>query len=221
MSYSRFVPVPLGRWERALCWTIWIAHSLSAFIIAIKASQTKIRGIQFWLSDSSYVANRKMDISDSEWVHFRNTVYHALISYCLHSTVFLMVIRFVAIEKIKLTLFFVGLLLQIYMTSIQCTVIMAVFSFVVTILTVYTRHIAVPWILCLSIVLRGNKMLPYSTEGFHYYLEFNNYLYGAIKMKEHPTENYELFVQGLQECAECASAISTQHPRKCSELEEG
>uniref|UniRef100_A0A0K0DLF7 HHATL n=1 Tax=Angiostrongylus cantonensis TaxID=6313 RepID=A0A0K0DLF7_ANGCA len=182
MSYGRFLPVPLGRWEKGLCWFIWITHSAAAFVIAIVVSRTKLKRNQFWLSESSYIEDAKMDLTDVEWLHFRNTVSREVIDHCLHSVIFFSVIRFVAAEWVKVALSVVGLLIQIHMTSLQCILIITAVSIVVTTLSIYTRNNAIPWVLCLSVVIKGTAVFPFTNSNLRHYLEFNAYMYGAIKI---------------------------------------
>ncbi|KHJ86650.1 hypothetical protein OESDEN_13591 [Oesophagostomum dentatum] len=153
MSVDRFVPVPLPRWESRLCWLVWIFHSGAAFFIAVKVSQGELNlWIEHWLTNSSYVEGGKMDLSDIEWDHFRNTVVHSLTDYCVHSI------------------------------TPTCVLILAAFAFVVTSLSVITRSIALPWIMCISFVLKASDVVPFTMDNHVYYREFNIYLYGAIKI---------------------------------------
>ncbi|KAJ1358963.1 hypothetical protein KIN20_017549 [Parelaphostrongylus tenuis] len=195
MSYGRYSPVPLNRWEKSLCWFIWIAHSAAAFVATIMVSRTKLKHNQFWFSESSYIADAKMDLTDLEWLHFRNTILQEVLHHCLHSVIFFLVIRFVTTKWVKLALSLVGLLIHVHMTSPQCVLILTTVSIVVTSLSIYTRHIAVPWVLCLAVVMRGTRVFPFSKRGFDYYLEFNAYMYGAIKILNfslHMCKNKEL-----------------------------
>ncbi|KHJ97231.1 MBOAT family protein [Oesophagostomum dentatum] len=183
MSVDRFVPVPLPRWESRLCWLVWILHSGAAFYIAVKVSQGELSlWIEHWLTNSSYVEGGKMDLSDIEWDHFRNTVVHSLTDYCLHSIRFFLITRYVEPKWVKLALFGTGILLQLHMTSPTCVLILAAFAFVVTSLSVITRSIALPWIMCISFVLKASDVVPFTMDNHVYYREFNIYLYGAIKI---------------------------------------
>ncbi|ETN74505.1 MBOAT family protein [Necator americanus] len=183
VSTGRFVPAPLGRCERALCWIVWLFHSAAAFFIAANVSQGKLRPwIGHWLSNSSYVTGMKVDLSDTEWLHFRNTISHMLLDYALHSVMFFLIIRHVSTKWVKLALFAAGLLLQIHMTSPTCVIVLIVFATAVTGLSLLTRNIAVPWILCISFVLKASDIVPFTMANHTYYREFNIYLYGAIKI---------------------------------------
>ncbi|KIH58632.1 MBOAT family protein [Ancylostoma duodenale] len=183
MSVDRFIPVPLSRWEKYLCWAVWLFHSAAAFAIAIRVSQGYLQAwIGHWLTDSSYVTDARMDLSDVEWNHFRSSVTHVLLDYALHSIAFFLIIRHVPTKWMKLALFCVGLLLQIHMASPTCILILVAFGVVVTSLSLLTRNIAVPWILCISFVLKASDVVPFTMEFHTYYREFNIYLYGAIKI---------------------------------------
>ncbi|CAJ0604106.1 unnamed protein product [Cylicocyclus nassatus] len=183
MSVDRFVPAPLPRWERLLCWAVWIFHSAAAFYIAFRVSRGHLRPwIQNWLTESSYLSGYEVDLSDNEWEHFRNTVSHMILDYSLHSIMYFLVIRFVETKWTKIILISGALLLQVHLTSLTCVSILFAFAVIVTSLSIVTRNIAVPWILCISFVLKASDYLPFTMDGHIYYCEFNVYLYGAIKI---------------------------------------
>uniref|UniRef100_A0A7I4YN31 Protein-cysteine N-palmitoyltransferase HHAT n=1 Tax=Haemonchus contortus TaxID=6289 RepID=A0A7I4YN31_HAECO len=183
MSSNRFVPVPLNRWETGLCWLVWIFHSLAAFVIAYNVSQGHLKPwIQHWLTKSSYVNDTDMDLSDTEWQHFRNTVGHVVFSHFVHSLLFFLATRIPYPNCVKLGLIVIGTLAHIYLTSLRCILILSAFAAVVTILSAVTRSIAIPWIMCVSFILKGTEMLPFTWENYIFYQEFNVYLYGAVKI---------------------------------------
>ncbi|PIO55743.1 hypothetical protein TELCIR_22869, partial [Teladorsagia circumcincta] len=66
--------------------------------------------------------------------------------------------------------------------SLQCVLILAAFAAIVTALTAATRSIVIPWVLCISFILKGTELLPFTMENHTFYREFNVYLYGAIKI---------------------------------------
>ncbi|PIO64992.1 hypothetical protein TELCIR_13358 [Teladorsagia circumcincta] len=66
--------------------------------------------------------------------------------------------------------------------SAQCVLILAAFAAIVTALTAATRSIVIPWVLCISFILKGTELLPFTMDNHTFYREFNVYLYGAIKI---------------------------------------
>ncbi|VDM69908.1 unnamed protein product [Strongylus vulgaris] len=117
MSADQYVPAPLPRWERLLCWAVWLFHSAAAFYLAFRVSQGQLRfWMKHWISESGYLPGYKVDLSDTEWEHFRNTASHMVLDYGLHSIMFYLVVRYVESKWVKLVLFFGALLMQIHMT---------------------------------------------------------------------------------------------------------
>ncbi|WKY03651.1 hypothetical protein Q1695_004978 [Nippostrongylus brasiliensis] len=183
MTVSRFVPVALGTWEIRLCWLVWIFHSGAAFFMAYHLSQGPMKqSLRLWLTNSSYVEGAQMDLSDPEWSHFRQTVLHNLFNYSIHSATFYLIIRFFTPDMAKIMLVLVGAALHVHLSSLYCVLVLSAFAVVVVSLSVLTRHIAVPWILCVAFLLKSMDVIPLTQENIVYYREFHVYLYGAIKV---------------------------------------
>lgn len=61
-SPSPSIPGPLPKAERALAWSVWIFHSLFAFVIAYWVSNGKAKGwIKHWMQDSWWVFEKSFE----------------------------------------------------------------------------------------------------------------------------------------------------------------
>ncbi|CAB16518.2 Homolog of Hedgehog AcylTransferase [Caenorhabditis elegans] len=184
-SPSPSIPGPLPKAERALAWSVWIFHSLFAFVIAYWVSNGKAKGwIKHWMQDSCYVSGAKMDLSDAEWAYYRQTVWHLLLDYSAHSLGIFISKRFLPCSTISNYAFIaIGFLLQIHMSSFQCIFVLYSFSVLVIVATWLTGGSKwTPWLLCIVFIVRATQIVPFSSGTHIFYREFNIYLYGSIKI---------------------------------------
>ncbi|CAL2038924.1 unnamed protein product [Caenorhabditis brenneri] len=178
------IPGPLPRIERILAWSVWIFHSLFAFVIAYWVSNGKAKGwIKHWMQDSSYVEGYKMDLSDAEWAYYRQTIWHLLLDYSIHSLGIFLSKRFFPSPISNYAFIIVGFLVQIHMSSLQCILVLYSFALLVILSTWITGNRKLtPWILCISFIARATQFVPFSSGTHIFYREFNIYLYGSIKI---------------------------------------
>ncbi|CAP38282.2 Protein CBR-HHAT-2 [Caenorhabditis briggsae] len=181
---SPSIPGPLPKPERVLAWSIWIFHSLFAFVIAYWVSNGKAKGwIKHWMQDSSYLPGWKMDLSDAEWAYYRQTVWHLLLDYGLHSLGIYLSKHCLPSPISRYALILTGFLVHIHMSSFQCIVVLYAFAATVIFATwLMGGAKLVPWILCISFIAKATQYVPFSSGTHIFYREFNIYLYGSIKI---------------------------------------
>ncbi|GMR50768.1 hypothetical protein PMAYCL1PPCAC_20963, partial [Pristionchus mayeri] len=58
---------------------------------------------------------------------------------------------------------------------------LAAFAMFAIAISAHFRRESIAWILCIGFILKATEYAPFSTDQYVYYVEFNMYLYGAIK----------------------------------------
>ncbi|CAI5447013.1 unnamed protein product [Caenorhabditis angaria] len=191
------VPGPLPKFERCLAWSVWLFHSISAFFLAAWVSHGKLR---VWLEGngfvrtSGYSTTSSQDLSDPEWLYYRQTLSHLLLSYSIHSTAHFFARKLLAPNSPLLPwlLTAIGFASQIFMTSWRCVGVLYLFTATVTWVTVGVlsnlatwQKQAATWIFCIVFITRSLSFIPFTPGGSIFYREFNLYLYGAFKILSH------------------------------------
>ncbi|KAF1756393.1 hypothetical protein GCK72_012846 [Caenorhabditis remanei] len=180
---SPSIPGPLPKPERVLAWAVWVFHSLFAFVIAYWVSNGKAKKwISHWMQDS-YVPGWKMDLSDAEWAYYRQTVWHLLLDYSIHSLGIFLSKRYLPSPISKYAFIAIGFLVQIHMSSFQCILVLYSFAVLVIFSTWITGGLKwTPWIMCIGFIAKATQIVPFSSGTHIFYREFNIYLYGSIKI---------------------------------------
>lgn len=141
------------------------------------------------MQDSSYVEGWKMDLSDAEWAYYRQTVWHLLLDYAMHSLGIFLSKRYLPHPISQYAFIAIGFLVQIHMSSLQCICVLYTFACLVVYSTWITGGLKwTPWIMCIGFIAKATQFVPFSSGTHIFYREFNIYLYGSIKIL-----NFSLF----------------------------
>ncbi|GMR49867.1 hypothetical protein PMAYCL1PPCAC_20062, partial [Pristionchus mayeri] len=180
---DRFYPAPLPKWELYLSYAVWIFHSAAAFVIAYRVCIGPVHDwIQHWFRDSDYFDGWKVDVSDTEWLFYRNTIRDLILAYAVHSAIFHSTYRWLSPQYARLVQIILSTGLHIWITSPSCMAVLFVFAVVIFAMSGYFRREGIAWLFCIGFILKATEIVPFTKGSFAYYREFNMYLYGAIKI---------------------------------------
>ncbi|MFH4978262.1 hypothetical protein AB6A40_004971 [Gnathostoma spinigerum] len=179
----RFSPCFLPNIEEYIYFAVWLFHSVAAFVIAWNVSSKLSFWLEHWTVPNRFFPSLHRDYSDLEWSVHRTNVLRFVVITFLQSALFHILRRQIPnVFTVQVVMLVVWLLNSLFLTSLPCVVITAVLASVCVISTSVTKSQLPCWVLCLFFMNKASAYLYFSSTTERIYVEYNLYLYSAVKI---------------------------------------